>query len=98
MSSINRRIEIIANYYNVSAYELSKKLDTSTTRISHILNDRNKPNYELLKSICEYFPDVDARWLLTGEGEMFTYNLSKRFEEDMAEIKMKLNLIKDKVR
>ena len=43
--------------------------------ISHFMSDRNKPGYELLSNVLSYYKDINARWLLLGEGEMYNHEV-----------------------
>jgi phage repressor protein C with HTH and peptisase S24 domain len=40
------------------------------SNISHILNGRNKPGASFIEKFLLAFPNVNARWLFTGEGNM----------------------------
>ncbi|PIF02003.1 MAG: transcriptional regulator [Draconibacterium sp.] len=64
------RINELMNYKNISATDLSGLLDVQRSSISHILNGRNKPGAALIEKILLAFPDLNARWLLTGKGDM----------------------------
>jgi transcriptional regulator with XRE-family HTH domain len=54
----------------------AKELDVSLPLITHITNGRNKPGMELIQKILTVYPDLNARWLLLGEGEMFEQQIS----------------------
>lgn len=54
----------------------AKELDVSLPLITHITNGRNKPGMELIQKILTVYPDLNARWLLLGEGEMFEQQVS----------------------
>ncbi|WP_372651880.1 helix-turn-helix domain-containing protein, partial [Draconibacterium sp.] len=56
----------------ISAGELAAVLDVQRSNISHILNGRNKPGASFIEKLLLEFPDLNARWLLTGEGDMFS--------------------------
>ena len=58
------------DYKSVSAGELSSLLDVQRSNISHILNGRNKPGASFIEKLLVNFSDLNARWLLTGDGEM----------------------------
>lgn len=58
------------DYKSVSAGELSSLLEVQRSNISHILNGRNKPGASFIERFLKSFPDLNARWLLTGEGQM----------------------------
>ncbi len=58
------------DYKSITAGELATLLDVQRSNISHILNGRNKPGAAFIEKFLLSFPDLNARWLLTGEGEM----------------------------
>lgn len=58
------------DYKSITAGELAALLEVQRSNISHILNGRNKPGAAFIEKFLISFPDLNARWLLTGEGEM----------------------------
>jgi len=67
---MKERIQEYMTYKSIHAGELAAKLDVQRSNISHILNGRNKPSATFIERMLTEFPDLNARWLLTGEGEM----------------------------
>jgi predicted transcriptional regulator len=64
------RIQKFIDYKNISAGELADILEVQRSNISHILNGRNKPGASFIEKFLLAFPNVNARWLFTGEGNM----------------------------
>ncbi len=64
------RIKKYMEHKNISAGELASLLDVQRSNISHILNGRNMPGAAFIEKFLISFPDLNARWLLTGVGEM----------------------------
>ena len=64
------RIKQYIEYKGISAGELALKLDVQRSNISHILNGRNKPGAAFIEKLLLVFTDLNARWLLTGKGNM----------------------------
>jgi len=69
------RIRKVIDYKSITAGELALRLGVQRSNISHVLNGRNKPGASFIESFLNEFPDINARWLLTGHGEML---LSKK--------------------
>ncbi|MDX8339571.1 helix-turn-helix transcriptional regulator [Draconibacterium sp. IB214405] len=65
------RIKNFIEAKGISAGELAAVLDVQRSNISHILNGRNKPGASFIERLLVEFPDLNARWLLTGQGDMF---------------------------
>ena len=74
------RIKQYMDYKSISAGELSSRLDVQRSNISHILNGRNKPGASFIEKLLISFPDLNARWLLTGNGEMIDNSVPKEVE------------------
>jgi len=68
------RIKEFIDYKGISAGELAEMLDVQRSNISHILNGRNKPGAVFLERFLLSFPEINARWLLTGKGKMIGGN------------------------
>lgn len=64
------RIKQYIEFKGITAGELAVMLDVQRSNISHILNGRNKPGATLIEKLLLVFPDLNARWLLTGKGDM----------------------------
>ena len=66
------RIKKYMEHKDISAGELSTLLEVQRSNISHILNGRNMPGAAFIEKFLISFPDLNARWLLTGVGEMIS--------------------------
>ena len=62
------RLNIIMNYYEISAALFAEKIDVQRSSISHILSGRNKPSLEFVLKVLKEFPEVELYWLLNGTG------------------------------
>ncbi len=71
------RIKQFIDYKGISAGDLASELDVQRSNISHILNGRNKPGAAFIEKFLLVFPDLNARWLLTGEGNMVNSETSR---------------------
>ncbi len=67
---MKERIKEFIDYKGIQAGELALLLEVQRSNISHILNGRNKPGASLIEKMLLVFPELNARWLLTGEGNM----------------------------
>lgn len=72
------RIKQYIEQKGISAGELAVKLDVQRSNISHILNGRNKPGAVFIERFLLVFPDLNARWLLTGTGDMIERTLETK--------------------
>lgn len=89
-NSIGERIAMLMKYYGLNKNSLTVKVGlssssvrmTSNSVIGKIVNDPEKtPSYNLLREILIIFKDVNARWFVTGEGDMLGKEFSTRHEK-----------------
>ncbi|KGO94754.1 helix-turn-helix domain-containing protein [Flavobacterium subsaxonicum] len=64
-----KRLEILLDYYSLSASLFADKLGVQRSGLSHLMSGRNKPSLDFVMKIVENFPEVDLYWLLAGVGE-----------------------------
>lgn len=63
-----KRLEIILDYYNLSASAFADKISVQRSSLSHLLSGRNKPSLDFIIKLIEVFPEVDLYWILNGKG------------------------------
>lgn len=67
--SINTRLKATCDNKKIKNIDLVKLGCGSQQTVSFVLTGKNKPNTEFIETFLKAYPDVNARWLLTGEGE-----------------------------
>ena len=50
--------------------ELADTIGVQRSNITHVLHGRNKPSFQFIAKLLESFPEIDAKWLIMGEGNM----------------------------
>lgn len=63
-----KRLQIILDYYGLSASSFADRIDVQRSSISHLLSGRNKPSLDFILKVVEVFPEVDLYWILNGKG------------------------------
>ena len=74
---ISERILQFMKAKDIGSGILADRIGVQRSSISHILSGRNKPSYDFLQKFLEAFPDVNAEWLLTGNGNMLKAPVQK---------------------
>ncbi|MFT4697528.1 MAG: transcriptional regulator with XRE-family HTH domain [Flavobacteriaceae bacterium] len=64
----SKRLQMILDFYSLSATSFSEKVAVNRSTISHLLSGRNKPSLEFVMKILSNFPEVELYWLLNGKG------------------------------
>lgn len=69
-TTINRRIELLIDHLKHSETSFSRAIDEYPRTTNRIVLGMHGPSVPYIVKILETFPQVDARWLLLGEGKM----------------------------
>jgi transcriptional regulator with XRE-family HTH domain len=88
-----KRLEIILEYYNLSASVFADKMGVQRSGLSHLMSGRNKPSLDFVMKIIENFPEVDFYWLLNGDG---TFPKSENIENTIIETKASPSLFPER--
>ena len=70
-STVGQRISQLIAHLGISKNAFAMSLDKTATVIQHLVDERNKPGFDLLCKIFEVYPSVSKDWLMQGEGTMF---------------------------
>ena len=71
IDALNVRFMQVVEAMGNTGYSVSRELSTSEAVISNIRLGKNPPNIQLVREILNKYREIDAGWLLTGEGRMF---------------------------
>ncbi len=70
--TIHIRLQELIDALNISVLEFARQLgEHRGEKVYHILHGRLKPRFDTLEKIVAIYPQVNADWLLRGEGLMF---------------------------
>jgi transcriptional regulator with XRE-family HTH domain len=72
--SFAERLKVVAQALGLKQHNIYKDMGTSSARVSNVFNGVNNPSYDFLQNFLSAYPNVNANWLLKGEGEMFLDN------------------------
>ncbi|MFO7844898.1 MAG: helix-turn-helix transcriptional regulator, partial [Bacteroidales bacterium] len=86
---MKERILALLKEKQISATKLAEIIDVQRSSISHILSGRNKPSFDFIEKILMAYPDLNAQWLITGKGEMYTHQKSLFNEDFQSSVKPK---------
>lgn len=68
--SIGQRFTQLIQHLGLSKNAFAQSLDKTATVIQHLVDERNKPGYDLLCKVFDTYPNVSKDWLLQGDGPM----------------------------
>ncbi len=64
------RFKLILEEKGLTAQKIAKLIGIDASAVSHLLNGRRRPGFEVLDKIGQAFPDINLNWLITGKGEI----------------------------
>lgn len=70
LTDISERFNEIMIQKNLNYSSLGDIIGYSDVAVGKIIKGKNKPKFEAIKSVLESFPDVSAKWLVLGVGDM----------------------------
>ena len=73
---IKERIKIIMEKENMQPKVFAEKIGIKQATLSHILTGRNRPSLEVIMKINQVYQNINLKWLLYGEGEMYSTGTS----------------------
>ena len=68
--NFDARVKEICKFYHITKLEMAAKIGSTQSNLS-ILNNGKQHHIDAYRILLGY-PDINARWLLFGEGEMLT--------------------------
>ena len=67
---MHERLQKWMSSENLKPSKLAENIEVNRATISHILSGRNKPSIEFLHKLLNNYSNLNANWLITGEGYM----------------------------
>jgi hypothetical protein len=68
--TVGQRFAQLISYLNISKNAFAASLERTATVVQHLVDERNKPGFDLMSKVLEVYPNVSADWLLLGNGPM----------------------------
>lgn len=68
---MNRRLQQFLELEQLTPSRLADIMGIQRSGLSHILSGRNKPGYDFLNKLLKKFPQINAEWLITGNGKPY---------------------------
>ena len=63
-----KRLNILMDYYQISASAFADRIQVPRSSISHLLSGRNKPSLDFVLKVVKEFDEVELYWILNGKG------------------------------
>lgn len=84
-NTINQRIAKIVEVLKYYPAAFAKHINMPRQKVSNVLEGKFEPKADILISISKSFPQLNTRWLLTGEGNMWDSDIEKDQVSEISE-------------
>lgn len=64
------RIRKFIEFKGISSSELADEIGVQRSNVTHVLKARNKPSFQFIEKLLQAYPEINAKWLLLGTGNM----------------------------
>ncbi len=74
------------DHKGLTSSELADTIGVQRSNVTHVLHGRNKPSFPFISKLLETYPEIDAKWLILGEGQMLeagTSSAATLFQEEV---------------
>jgi transcriptional regulator with XRE-family HTH domain len=71
---MKERLVLLLKAEGLTNSQFASKLDIQRSNITHIIEGRSKPGFVFMEKLAAEFPNVNIRWFITGQGEMYVTN------------------------
>lgn len=94
---IQERLKAVIAYSGLNDSAFAKRIGMQQITLWRQLNDQRKVSLETILAVTDTFPEIDANWLLRGNGSMLTNNdaQEKRLDNLIDVISMQQETIKN---
>jgi transcriptional regulator with XRE-family HTH domain len=75
---MEERIKKFMEYKGISSSELADSIGVQRSNVTHVLKARNKPSFQFIEKMLQIYPEINAKWLLLGTGNMVDEPLKTR--------------------
>ena len=81
---MQERFKQLLEEKGLTATKFAALIKVNASAMSHILNGRSKPGFDVLDKIAQAFPDVNLNWSISGKGELFNNTPDKEKRTEVA--------------
>ena len=93
MENFPRRLERLITELGMNQAKFADSVGESRATISKYMSIEKgyKPKFDNVCKILKAFPNLNCRWLILGEGEIWTTDYDQRFQEQLVMYQQKLS-------
>lgn len=86
-TNLSDRLRLFIEYKGISINKFSASVDASNSYFNKILKDNNSVGSDRIEKILRTYPEINAEWLLTGNGSMLKSEQNQELSEKQKKFK-----------
>lgn len=75
---MEERIKKFMEYKGISPSEFADSIGVQRSNVTHVLKNRNKPSFQFIEKMLQIYPELNAKWLLLGKGNMIENSIKEK--------------------
>ncbi len=75
---MEERIKKFMEYKGISPSEFADSIGVQRSNVTHVLKNRNKPSFQFIEKMLQVYPELNAKWLLLGLGNMIENSVKNK--------------------
>lgn len=103
---IHERIGALPRILNVkNLHQLALSIDLTSQTVANCANGKSKPSYLMIKNLCDEYLNLNARWLVTGQGsplyeldEDITVSEHASLSKEIEDLQKNFSILKERIR
>ena len=86
LDKMQERFKQLLEEKKLTATRFAALIKVNASAMSHILNGRSKPGFDVLDKIAQAFPDVNLNWLISGKGSLYNNSSAREYTPEKATV------------
>ena len=78
---MKERIQQFLNYKQITPAEFANSIKVQRSNITHLLQGRNQPGFQFITKMLSVYPEINAKWLIMGTGNMLEKDIKVKEPE-----------------
>lgn len=78
---MHNRLKIILKHYGDNQSKLAEKMNVTDAYISALITGKDSIGLNTIKKILNIYPEINANWFLTGDGNKFIIRENPDYEK-----------------
>lgn len=96
--TVSERLGALINLLGISKNNFAKSIGVAATQVYNICDGRNAPSHGMYEAIAKTYPNVNLRWLITGQGmPLFAMKDGDQTETSAKDLMTRLKLVEEQL-